>query len=284
MFFKIVNIKTHLLLLLLSISFNSCRDFGAIEKAKGNFILDDGIYIEKSLTDSSQNRYTIDNKIYTPNRKYIFDYYILKNEDTLKIIVSQMPSPDDDFDRTWEFIKNDIKHQDQIETISITVQNGIYDKYETMLKYEYQYSTDLGYSSFSSTSGVIENEINTWIHPQRDKYFMILELNPFPYIQQPFRTGNKWTWCLIIGDHWKDNRWKLWEGRIKNNYEYEIIGKENLKTSIGELDCWIVQGIAVSEIGATGLIAYFSEEYGFVKLDYVNIDQSKLVIEIKEIR
>ena len=112
---------------------------------------------------------------------------------------------------------------------------------------------------------------------------MILELNPFPYIRAPFEIGNKWSWTLKIGDYWKDNRWKTWNGSIENNYDYEIIGKEKLKTKIGEMDCWIIQSTASSEIGVTGLIGYFNEENGFVKLDYKNIDKSKLTIEIKEI-
>lgn len=39
-----------------------------------------------------------------------------------------------------------------------------------MVQYEYQYIPDLGYNTFGSTSGVIENEMNTWMHPHRDKY------------------------------------------------------------------------------------------------------------------
>jgi hypothetical protein len=122
------------------------------------------------------------------------------------------------------------------------------------------------------------------MHPHRDKYFMILELNPFPYIQKPYKAGNKWPWTLRIGDSWGDSRWKIWNGSIQNNYEYEIIGKEKLQTKIGALDCWIIRGTATSEIGVTGLIAYFNETNGFVKLDYINIDNSKLILEIKEIK
>jgi hypothetical protein len=50
------------------------------------------------------------------------------------------------------------------------------------------------------------------------------------------------------------------------------------------MDCWVVQSTATSSIGATGLIGYYNEDNGFVKLDYINIDKSRLTIEIKEIR
>ena len=273
--------------ILLTITMFSCARTQNIDELKRNYIFDDlGLYIEKTLpTDNNSDRYTIDNKIYAINRIFVFDYYIVRKGDTLKIKTTQVTSASpEDFQRSWEFVAKNKIHENRIETISFTVLNGISNDNQTMLKYEYQCPLDPGYKTFYSTSGVIENEMNTWMHPHRDKYFMILELNPFPYIQKPFRIGNKWTWTLEIGDYWQDDRWKTWSGSIKNNYEYEIIGKQKLKTKIGEMQCWIVQGTAVSEIGATGLIGYFNEEKGFVKLDYVNIDKSKLIVEIKEIK
>jgi hypothetical protein len=272
--------------ILFIITLSSCGRGQDIENLKKNFITDDlGIYIEKTQpTNNNPDRYTVDNRAYKMNRKFIFDYHIIRQGDTLKITAPKMTTPDSDFQREWDFIEKNFSHKDKIETISIQVVPGISNDNQTMLMYEYQYVNNLGYNTFSSTSGVIENAMNTWMHPHRDKYFMILELNPFPFIQQPFKVGNKWTWSLEIGDHWKDNRWKIWTGSIRNNYEYEIIGKEKLKTKAGEMDCWVIQGTATSSIGSTGLIAYYNEENGFVRLDYINIDKSKLTIEIKEIR
>lgn len=248
------------------------------------YALDDlEIYIENlSPSDTNSNRYSIDNRAYKINRTYTFDYYILSGKDTLKVKSPKMAGPNDDYQRMWEFIPKSSRHEDKIETISITVLPGVSNVNQTMLKYEYQYNTKEN-SRFYSTSGVIENKMNTWMHPHRDKYFMILELNPFPYIQQPFEVGNKWSWKLEIGDYWKDPRWKLWTGSIENHYEYEIIGKVKLSTKIGNLDCWAIKGVATSSIGSTQLLAYYNEELGFVKFAYVNIDQSKLIIAIRKI-
>lgn len=201
----------------------------------------------------------------------------------MKITSPRFANPNSDFQRQWHFVSSNSNHEDKIETISITVLPGISNNTQTQVMYEYQYPHDIG-CGFNSTSGVIENEMNTWIHPHRDKYFMILELNPFPFIQQPFKVGNKWIWNLGIGAHWQDERWKNWTGSIQNNYEYEIVGEEVLNTKVGKMNCWIVQSTASSSIGVTGLIAYYNEDCGFVKLDYINIDKSRLTIELKEIR
>ena len=251
---------------------------------KAFYALDDlGIYLENTLpSDTNSNRYSIDNKAYKIGRSYIFDYFILSGKDTLKIKTPRFSKPEDDYQRMWDFIPNHTKHEDKIETISITVLPGISNTNQTMLKYEYQYNIT-GYNGFYSTSGVIENEMNTWMHPHRDKYFMILELNPFPYIRQPFEVGNKWSWNLTIGENWGDSRWKIWTGSIDITYNYEIIGKAKLPTKIGILDCWTVKSIASSSIGSTELIAYYNEELGFVKFDYTNIDRKKLIINIQSI-
>ncbi len=275
----------NLVIILSTLAMISCGRTPNIDDLKKQYILDDlNIYVENLLPNGTNpDRYTHDNKVFRINKTFIFDYSIIRAGDTLKILAPNMTGPDSDFQSEWSFIPNNNKHEDKIETISISVLPGISNDNQTMVKYEYQYIPDQLYGTYS-TSGVIENEMNTWMHPHRDKYFMILELNPFPFIQRPFMIGNKWTWTLGIGDHWKDDRWKTWTGSIRNDYEYEIIGKEKLKTKIGAMDCWIVQGTATSSIGSTGLIAYYNEENGFVKLDYINIDKSRLTIEIKEIK
>jgi len=264
----------------------SCTRTPNLDRLKENYIIDDlGIYIEKPvLRDNDPDRYSSDNRAYKIRRTFIFDYYIINARDTLKITVPRMGDPEGDFQKEWNFVSKNSIHEDKIETISIAVLSGITNENQTTLKYEYQYNPDIGNSTFNSVSGVIENEMNTWMHPHRDKYFMILELNPFPFIQQPFKTGNSWKWTIRIGDHWKDVRWKEWTGSIRNEYQYEIIGREKLQTKIGEMSCWIIQSTATSSIGSTGLIAYYNEDNGFVKLDYINIDKSRLTLEISQIR
>jgi len=264
----------------------SCRQTENIGEIAKDYLLDDlGIYVELPPSgEMAGSYYTLDNTIYTIGKTITFDYWIIRHGDTLKISAPPNVPPGSDFQRIWDFVPAGKDDPNKIETISISVLDGISNDQQTMIKYNYQLHAEPEREPFSSTSGVIENRMNVWMHPHRDKYFMILELNPFPYIQKPYEAGNRWTWSLGIGDHWADDRWKRWSNSIRNNYEYEIIGEEEIETREGEMMCWVVQGTATSEIGATGLLAYFSERYGFVKLDYVNIDKSRLIIEVKEIR
>tara|TARA_R110002012_G_scaffold321751_1_gene551193 strand:+ start:1126 stop:1986 length:861 start_codon:yes stop_codon:yes gene_type:complete len=238
---------------------------------------DDGILVEKfDSTNVDENRYNHNNKIYKVGNsfKYKFQHTTPKGEIKFYRIKEDRNS--------WEFVDFENADSTTIKSVVIEVANGnpmvdhVPDYNQTALIYKS--GSEKGYSM----SGAIENEENVWIHPPRYKYFRILELNPFPYIKAPYQIGTKWTWNLTIGDHWADERWKLWEGQIENKYVYEITDKQTLNTDLGEIECFVIQSKAESRIGETKLTAYFNSNYGFVKLDYVNIDGSKTNLELIE--
>jgi hypothetical protein len=120
-----------------------------------------------------------------------------------------------------------------------------------------------------SATGIVENAENIWVHPPRDGFFKSLETCPFPYAKLNKPIGYRWTDSMSIGNHWADKKWGLWDGRLLLNYEYEISGKEIIHTEIGELDCIVINAIATSKIGQSRLKYYLSQEYGFVKLEYI---------------
>lgn len=46
---------------------------------------------------------------------------------------------------------------------------------------------------------------------------------------------------------------------------------------------YIVKGTANSRIGSTELISYFNEKFGFVKLDYTNINGTKTILNLDKV-
>ena len=187
--------------------------------------------------------------------------------------------------KAWFFVPIDSVTDKTIDKVVLTVKYGLEpmitnspDYNQTVISFKFPQID--GNRKFSSATGLIENEKNIWAHPPRDRFFRILEINPFPFIQAPYEIGNKWNWALKIGSFWGDERWKTWEGSIENKYEYEIVDKKKIKTEVGELECYIVQSTATSAIGQTHLTAYFNMELGFVKLDYTNIDSTKTILEL----
>ena len=270
--------STTILVFLLFTTLTSCQSKNKLAEKNYELIADDdGILVEKfdDSTVVDENRYNHNNIVYKVGNsfKYKFEHITANNEKKFFKIIADNSG--------WEFVSKEDENQSTIKSVIMEVADG-----NPLAKYIPDYNqTALIYRLIEgsySTTGAIENEGNTWIHPPREKYFEILELNPFPYIKAPYEIGNKWSWNLKIGDNWADGRWKLWQGQIENEYEYEITDKQTLKTDIGEIECFVIESNAKSRIGETKLTAYFNSEYGFVKLDYTNIDGSKTNLELTE--
>jgi hypothetical protein len=110
--------------------------------------------------------------------------------------------------------------------------------------------------------------------------FQILEINPFPFIYLDQRES--WDWSLWVGGHWSDQRWKKWTGSITGRMKYEKQHVESIQTKFGKLKCQVSSSSSTSELGETYLKSYFHKDYGFVKLEYTNIDGSQMILDLAE--
>lgn len=238
--------------------------------------LKNGIDIEIFADDvDDDNKYNYDNKVLIPNTTFEYGIEIIaKDGDPL-----YFKRVNNKEKNNWEFTdKNDPK---AISVAKIKVDEGNSmgkwnpGYYQTNLKYY------LGDEKTYSMSGGIDNERNLWIHPHRDLYLEILELNPFPYIKAPYEIGTKWKWALQIGNSWQDKRWATWEGDIIVRYNYEIVREEKIETPFGMLNCYVIHGEGNSKLGTTSLESYFHKKYGFVKLNYKNIDGSSTLLTLQ---
>lgn len=256
-----------LIVLLLVYSCNSSEDDNPKYKLVSQ---QEGILIEEydsTITDIS--RFNWDNQVFVVGTEFTYDYKYIKSDTFYKFKFT---------DADWEFVPTELADSSTVTKVKLTVLPMIesfpFNPGETLLSYHLEPKT-----TFSITS-VIENRVNIWLHPPREALFSILELNPFPYVKFPIEIGKRWDWELSIGDHYGDNRWKTWSGRITNSYNYEVIRRISLDTNFGKLECYEIQSKAVSELGTTSLKSWFNEEFGFVKLKYVNIDQSILTLTL----
>ena len=269
---------TRVLIILIASIIIGCNSKEEKKVKDYELIEEDGIAVEKfDSTNTDQNRFTKNNSTFREGSVFTYEieHITAKNE---KMFFAWDES-NEDFRKKWKFVPADSVDENTILRVAISVQKGLEpmifnnpDYNQTVIKYQYELKE--GNARFSSSSGVIENENNIWMHPPRDQYFSILELNPFPFIKAPYEIGNEWNWQLRIGDGWGDKRWKQWDGSIENEYTYKITDRKTLKTKLGEISCWVIEGTAVSRIGETKLKAFFNPTYGFVQLNYTNIDGS----------
>lgn len=230
-----------------------------------------------------ETRQTADNSIYKVGYRYVYRYYYIDSTGK-KYLQKLVQKPGLDRDSSWELVPLEAKDALTNDQVSISIEEGpagtSLSSGVVQTQINYEYFSPAGQLYFMSYTGVVENQKNIWIHPPRSRLFKILELNPFPFVQTPFAVGHEWKWQLEIGAGWGSPRWKEWKGSITNNYHYQITGEKVLDTPVGTLNCLVTESKASSSLGTTYLTSYFHPEWGFVLLDYTNIDGSKIVLEL----
>ncbi|NHN26196.1 DUF3108 domain-containing protein [Flavobacterium jejuense] len=225
----------------------------------------DGLHIEKSKIDKN-------NSIYTLGKEFVFNIKITENDSIFFI----KENNSDNFK-----LSNEIDSL-KISEIHLTVIKPRMFQRTNKNQTEVYYSYEPNPTTISST-GIVENDENIWVHPPRNGFFKSLETCPFPYIKLNEPIGYKWTDSMSIGNHWADEKWGLWSDRLLLNYEYKISGKEKIQTKIGELECIVISAIATSNIGESKLKSYFSYDYGFVKLEYTLFTGMEIELNIAQI-
>lgn len=221
----------------------------------------DSVVVEEDNIDSN-------NTIYKPGNVFIYDYEIIKNDKKYKLKKNGSSFNHEKKIREIDFelvpTKSDSIGVDKI----ILIVKPVADSDRTNENQtQISYLQEPIFASLSST-GAIENINNVWIHPIRKGFFSSLETAPFPFIKKPLEIGTDWSDQMLIGESWGNDMWGKWEGKLLLTYNYKITDKKSIKTQIGEMECFTIESTAKSDIGITKLTSYFSEKYGFVKLEY----------------
>jgi hypothetical protein len=257
--------------------------------------------------NTSPTRYSVDNLVYKLGT--VFTYAVqMQDKNQKNIACSFHYDENKDWADAGHFIEPTQKNKESVEYISYRVPADP-TKMEMSGRWAYYHQTDIWIdyknaekqtlgTQIDSThwnpdyrgkfmpsgdlTGVIDNKKNIWIHPPRMRCFKINELNPFPFVQLPLMEGNKWSWGISAGSEWGDKRWAAWSGLITIKSTYEVKEKTKRTTKMGELDCFRVECEAISSVGTTHLTFFFNPKFGFVHLEFTNIDKSKTILELVE--
>jgi hypothetical protein len=210
------------------------------------------------------------NEIYKIGNVFVYDYEIIQDGERCKLKKNNGMFARSEFELVP--IGTDSIEVDKIHLIVQPVEDA--DRANGN-QTQISYLQDPIYASINST-GAVENENNVWIHPIRKGFFNSLETAPFPFVKKPLKIGAEWTDQMKIGEGWGNEMWGQWEGSLIQTYNYKIVGKETLKTELGEIECFIIESTAKSNIGTTKLKSYFSEDLGFVRLEYELLNDLKV--------
>jgi len=245
-----------------------------------NFFKDDNLYIEYVVDSSKNNPYNNDNTIFVSTQTYRFNFTV---KDSLGQFIC-FGNSNGEIDKYPHACDSSIYLS--YYTLKTFDTYGPFEKYrcdynQSVVEYKLFNSRDSSWTK--EMTGVVENQMNLWLHPNRNNYFKILELNPFPYVVYPLELGKKWSWTLQIGDNYADPLWKTWYGTIDNRMEYQVTDSLILNTPAGALPCWKIESTASSQLGQTSSIFYFNPQYGFVKSENLCINGNTFDIVLESV-
>jgi len=282
---------------LIAVFFISCKkeDCPNLKNHEYEIILQNGfgVYVEHfDDTVTDKNRFNENNEIYKVCNKLTYSFI---HEDSLgnRYLFEldegalDLPTPQER-NNAWKYVLESEASNKTVKTINQFIRSGLDPFIDDLPDYNqtvfsFKYASNKDDHEVGEKTGVIENEKNVWMHPPRQMMFRILELNPFPFIQEPYEIGTSWEWNYLrpLGENWSDERWLVWQGPLDISCEYEITDFLSINTPLGELDCYEITAIGHNDYGTTELVSYFNTQYGFVKLNYTNINNSKTTIELE---
>jgi|GEM_PF-3736561 len=210
------------------------------------------------------------NKIFVPGRDFSYDYSVATGDTVGKIELDWQKDPrfKGKVLTAW-ILTSGSDSQYYIKEIRYTV---IPDSLVTDRTNRNQTEVQIGYFNkdflAGENTGIVENKRNVWIHPPRSSLFEVLNTCPYPYVQLPLYIGKKWFDKMKISEQWGDPMWASWKNKLRMALCYVVTGRESLRIDGKNYECFVVKGTAVSKIGKCGLIFYFNDQLGFVKMEY----------------
>lgn len=208
------------------------------------------VYVEtipKHVLDND-NRFDLDNKIYTLNREILYKCSVIRDDKVLdlslkyiRMIIQGTTKPFSDFDPDYS---------------------------QTVIKFEYL--DDNLDPIISERTGLIENEKNIWLHPPRSGDLGILQLSAFPYIK--LDKTRKWQWEL-------DAAYANYQD-VHLTHTYVKKKSITFNSQFGILSCIPIAATSESHIGTTTSEFLYHAEHGFVQLKFHTIEGTTITLEL----
>lgn len=119
------------------------------------------------------------------------------------------------------------------------------------------------------------------------KFFEILEFSPFPMVCFPLFISKKWENTVIGTEKYvKAIRNRPFKDKNYNVVSvYEVSDKLQIYSFYLKqmISCYKIESTGFTQLGETSLIAYFSDIYGFVYLDFKTLNGDNFIFTIKNI-
>ena len=237
------------------------------------------------------------NKIFIPGRRFTYNYTLTKNgrKYLFAVVPGEIKKSDGTGAIDWAWLPLDSVPADKkihpIKTIELSVYRnkkkgfGALPPEYTEIKYEFL--NEGKRILYGETTTVVERPGDIFLHQPRSYGFVLTEFNPFPQLLFPLDVGKTWS-RILTAPYTFFEKAKIKTDSVSEffnvNCEYKVTGEADISTAIGIVRCKKIEAIGEMIAGSTFATFYFNEQWGFLKLEYRNIDGSQLALQLTGIK
>lgn len=269
--------------------------------------LEDGeyfIYFDKDLTKLWMNGVIFDKKLegkweFRNRENRIFYYKVFSDGKSIPITL-----PENKFakiyvpDKIYEFNAYYISASEDTvtnNTVVLKITSQVYEvqhnpRYKGEWRFHYKQKDSLTLGTIypwndwkdSTLCLITENERKIEIYPPRRNQFVFTEIIDFPSISPAnLQIGYQWNSQIQIPEDYELEEWS----NTKFYHQSKITGKKTFHFQDDEIVCWVIRGTSSNKNFGTSHFEYlFNEEYGFVRMEWINYDNQKAVFELMNIK
>ncbi|HEY0743994.1 MAG TPA: hypothetical protein VGD40_21155 [Chryseosolibacter sp.] len=151
---------------------------------------------------------------------------------------------------------------------------------QTIIKYDYKNGDRK--VLFGEKTGVVEDSTRVFLHPPRSHFFYMNELTPFPYVRFPIAENTSWEMPFGIPDHAMKQYDYLTDTMLQ--LSYSLIERETIPTPWGIDSVYKFKAFAKNSEINTSCEYYFSERYGFVRIEFHNLHGVTIRMDLDDIK
>ncbi len=242
-----------------------------------------------ALDEGPHNPNVDDNIIFKGGRVFTYSYQIFDSLGTEEKIITTYNftkyNPVD-WKREKLPVEDVLVSEYPIDSIRIKVFNNTGNStqadQQTMIVYEY-FNEKGTIVPETERTGLFEDSTSIALNPPRNSGFALLQFSPYPEIEFPLSIGKTWNSSQTIPIEWAELVRLEFENPVNVYSTFTVKEQTTLDTPLGMLPVWVIEAVGENRFRDTKTILYFNEAFGFVKMEFDNVDGSRIVMSLERL-
>ncbi len=245
-------------------------------------------YPEFARDQGPANPNVADNEIFKGGRTFIYSVQVfdsLGNEQRIITTYNFNKYNPVDWKRVNIPVKEVLSTEYPIDSIRLKVLsntgNSTLADQQTLIVYEYFNEKGVIVPETERT-GLVEDSTAIALNPPRNSGFALLQFSPYPEIEFPLSVGKTWNSSQTIPIEWAELLKMEFENPVNVYSTFTVKERTTLDTPMGPQQTWVIEGLGENRFRNTRTTLYFNEALGFVKIEFENVDGSRMVLRLQQ--